>query len=211
MVKDEFTDMEIYENDLMEWQESSDRLILQETICNRLTRYCRRKGMKKLIEDLKVSGYFDAPASTRFHEASFGGLARHSLDVANRFLDLTTKEKLNFPTESALICGYLHDLCKVNLYKPNFTQKGKRSKIAWKQDEILPVGHGEKSIILIERFIDLTPKELIIIRWHMGNYDYSFRNYEDRATKLCPEVKLFSACDMISSVLELMKKGANGE
>ncbi len=33
------------------------------------------------------------------------------------------------------------------------------------------MGHGEKSVFLIERFLRLTPKEALAIRWHMGGFD----------------------------------------
>ena len=34
-----------------------------------------------------------------------------------------------------------------------------------------PVGHGEKSIIQIMRFMYLTEEEVLAIRWHMGAFD----------------------------------------
>lgn len=35
----------------------------------------------------------------------------------------------------------------------------------------LPLGHGEKSLYLIQRHMDLEPEEALAIRWHMGAYD----------------------------------------
>ena len=34
-----------------------------------------------------------------------------------------------------------------------------------------PLGHGEKSLYLIQRHMDLEPEEAMAIRWHMGAYD----------------------------------------
>ncbi len=51
-------------------------------------------------------------------------------------------------------------------------------------DDIMPLGHGEKSIMLISEFIKLTKEELYAIRWHMGgyepkeNYGYISKAYE---------------------------------
>ena len=35
----------------------------------------------------------------------------------------------------------------------------------------MPLGHGEKSLYLIQRHMDLLPEEALAIRWHMGAYD----------------------------------------
>lgn len=35
----------------------------------------------------------------------------------------------------------------------------------------LPLGHGEKSIIQIMRYMQLTEEEMLAIRWHMGAFD----------------------------------------
>lgn len=34
-----------------------------------------------------------------------------------------------------------------------------------------PLGHGEKSLYLIQRHMVLLPEEALAIRWHMGAYD----------------------------------------
>ena len=45
----------------------------------------------------------------------------------------------------------------------------------WKQeyvvDEQLPLGHGEKSIYLINRYMGLSDDEAMAIRWHLGMFD----------------------------------------
>ena len=48
---------------------------------------------------------------------------------------------------------------------------------SWKEVEVygytnsLPLGHGEKSIIQIMRYMQLTEEEMLAIRWHMGAFD----------------------------------------
>lgn len=37
----------------------------------------------------------------------------------------------------------------------------------------LPLGHGEKSVIQIMRFMQLSEEEMLAIRWHMGAFDYA--------------------------------------
>ncbi len=66
--------------------------------------------------------------------------------------------------ESLLICGLLHDVCKIDCYK----KSGK--EWIWNKD-CLPMGHGEKSIYIIQKFMKLTDEEALAIRWHMGGWD----------------------------------------
>jgi hypothetical protein len=35
----------------------------------------------------------------------------------------------------------------------------------------LPMGHGEKSVYILQKFIQLTDEEAIAIRWHLGGFD----------------------------------------
>ena len=35
-------------------------------------------------------------------------------------------------------------------------------------EDRIPYGHGEKSVMMISKFIDLTMEEMYSIRWHMG-------------------------------------------
>ena len=48
---------------------------------NALLRQVNREGTDYLIEDLENLGFYDAPASTRFHLDSDGGLVVHSLNT----------------------------------------------------------------------------------------------------------------------------------
>ena len=51
-------------------------------------------------------------------------------------------------------------------------------------DDLMPLGHGEKSVMILSEFIKLTKEELYAIRWHMGgyeakeNYSYISKAYE---------------------------------
>lgn len=82
-----------------------------------------REGADKLLEWLEKSDFFTAPASTKYHLAKQGGLLQHSLNVRDRLEYLCHEEtkfnkEFTMPSfESIAICGLLHDLCKVNLYK----------------------------------------------------------------------------------------------
>ena len=124
-----------------------------------------RFGMKELIEWLYGSDFFEAPASTRFHGCCEGGLAVHSLNVFERLHDLVAELKVEVPAESVVIAALLHDVCKVGLYIE--TPDGKNP---YKVNKENPKGHAVLSIERIQKFIELTEVEELMIRFHMGVY-----------------------------------------
>lgn len=133
-----------------------------------------RKGVDNLLAWLEKGDFFTAPASTRFHEAYEGGLLEHSLKVYDAFMVLFSKD--NDPIVSVILITLLHDLCKAGFYKKEFRnvkdEKGQWTKVpTYVVDDQFPLGHGEKSVYLIERFIRLKPEEAVAIRWHMGGFD----------------------------------------
>ena len=152
-----------------------------------LLKVVKREGMDKLIDFLDRTDFYTAPASTRFHNAFEGGLAQHSLNVYKALKELTNGK---WSDETLIIVGILHDLCKINLYKVEIKKKKNQETGAWYQepyytsDDSMPLGHGEKSVMLISEFIKLTKEELYAIRWHMGgyepkeNYGYISKAYE---------------------------------
>ena len=133
-----------------------------------------RDGIDRLIEFLEKTDFFAAPASTKFHSNYEGGLADHSLNVYKELKDLTNGE---WPEETIIVVGLLHDICKVNNYKVEMRNKKNPDTGVWYQepyyttDDLMPLGHGEKSVMLISEFIRLTKEELYSIRWHMGGYE----------------------------------------
>jgi len=75
-------------------------------------------------------------------------------------------------------------------------------------EDNFPMGHGEKSVILLQRFIQLTDEELFAIRWHMGpfegGYDGSKVNpsYQKALNKGPLTTMLFTADFEASFILE---------
>lgn len=146
----------------------------------------KRDGAMELLEYLKKTDFFDAPASTRFHLSRPGGLAEHSIHVYERLKSLCEQEclaneKFEMPTDETIaICGLLHDLCKVNFYGIEMRNK-KNEQGVWEKvpfyvvDDQLPYGHGEKSVYIISGFMKLARDEAMAIRWHMGYSDTDFK------------------------------------
>ena len=130
-----------------------------------------REGIDNLINWLEnETDFFTAPASTKYHLAKEEGLLEHSLNVYEEL------KKEYGTTPSTIITALLHDVCKANYYKVSY-KNVKNIDGKWEQvpyyitDDEFPIGHGEKSLILIQRFINLTNQEIYAIRWHMGGFE----------------------------------------
>lgn len=144
-------------------------------------KYIKREGADKLLAHLmsSASDFFTAPASTRFHGAYEGGLVEHSLNVYECLVDYMNRERvqelygLEASDETIAIVALLHDLCKMNFYKPGF-RNVKDDNGVWQKvptyeiEDKLPYGHGEKSVYIISGFMRLTREEAFAIRYHMG-------------------------------------------
>ena len=135
-----------------------------------------RQGADELLEWLKRTDFFTAPASTKYHCACDNGLVMHSVSVFNTMMEKHFDEETdNF--ESFAICGLLHDLCKAQFYKVSSRnvkneQTGQWEKVPYYMvEDSFPYGHGEKSVFLVERFMRLKIEEAMAIRWHMGGFD----------------------------------------
>lgn len=147
----------------------------------------KRDGMDLLLEFIRKSDFYTAPASTRFHSCHEGGLLEHSLNVCRCLISKLESEIWNpilndIPLESIIITALLHDICKTYFYKVDYRNKKNEETGAWEKvpvyvrDDKIPYGHGEKSVMMIEEHIKLTPVERYAIRWHMG-FTESKENY----------------------------------
>ena len=137
----------------------------------------KRKGADRMLEWLKTTDFFEAPASTRFHSAYAGGLVEHSVNVYRTFMKKHFAEGED-DLESVTVCTLLHDICKAGFYEVSYRNQ-KNNAGAWEKvpyytvNDKFPYGHGEKSVYLIERFMRLKTEEAMAIRWHMGGFDDS--------------------------------------
>lgn len=177
-----------------------------------------RENIDYVLEDLDSWGFFEAPASARNHFNFPGGLAEHSLNVYDMAMALRSAiipmrpdmEQLLNP-DSIAIAALLHDVCKTNIYRR--TKRKQRNEIGvWEDIEgyevdysEMPVGHGEKSVIMLLRSgLDLEDEEIFAIRWHMGPWeipmqsiemDKSYRKAHDRS----PLVALIHTADTLAA------------
>ena len=117
-------------------------------------------------EILLTKGFFDAPASTKYHGNYAGGLCEHSYNVTDSLVFMTEALYLGWERpESPYIVGLFHDLCKCDQYVEN------QPRHFIYRDDMLFGGHGEKSVYIISGFMKLSREEAMAINWHMGPYD----------------------------------------
>lgn len=189
----------------------------------RLLKSTQRDHIDVVVAKLEEMGFFAAPASTKFHLSEVGGLAEHSLNVCRVALMLREQMiKMNpvlsehLPEDSVIIASLLHDVCKSDVYKKT-VKKRKNSNGFWEEYEgydvdysNFPVGHGEKSVIVLLRMgLPLTDKEILAIRWHMNAWELPLHSPDikgnfNAAKETCPLCSLLQAADgLAANILEL--------
>ncbi len=190
-----------------------------------------RDGKDDLMAYIRKTDFYKAPSSTRFHLSCEGGLLQHSLNVydclmAKKKSPVWGPILSNIDDESLIIMALLHDLCKANMYFETIKNKKSydpeviadtdprqikhdsmgdyvwQSVIGYDIDEQIPIGHGEKSIILIMNFMKLKANEIFAIRWHMG-YSEEKANYRslDAAIEKYPIALALHEADLEASKL----------
>lgn len=137
----------------------------------------KKEGIPELLEYLdKKTDFFSAPASTKYHSNCDYGLMIHSHHVVEGLIKKNAEFKLGLSDDTIYLTGYMHDLCKTNTYKKGWgltkdPLTGKWIGVAkYEFDEELALGHGEKSVMILQQFIKLSHEEMMMIRWHMGAF-----------------------------------------
>lgn len=165
------------------------------------------------ISQLEKSGYFTAPASMKNHLCFEGGLMIHSLNVydaavaiRNTFSKIRSDVFEDIEEASIIVACLLHDMCKSNLY---FKKRG--AQVDFGKAEFgtsygaLPIGHGEKSVVmLLQMGLPLTDEEICAIRWHMGAWSVNQADSEEQgnfraAERQYPLVTLIQLADTAAS------------
>lgn len=165
-----------------------------------------------LFTKLSGMGFFNAPASRKYHGAYEGGLFDHSLNVMNALVTLTEREMLCWERpESPYIIGLFHDLCKCDLYTPIHENEciatdGNTNlycpvlKGFEYNENMLLKGHGDKSVMIASQLMRLTEEEVLCIRYHMGSFSPSEEwNDYTRAVHKYVNVLFTHTADMLAA------------
>lgn len=167
--------------------------------------------IQKILDWIESTDFYEAPASTIYHESFKHGLLYHTLTVYNCMIDLIqiNKFKDNIDISSATLCCLIHDWCKINLYKPSKRNVKNEETGKWEQIDSYkrnnfehPFGHGTSSMFIAMKLFKLTEEEALAIRWHMGMFNVSSNevNEYQQACEDYPLVHLLQFADQLSIV-----------
>ncbi len=172
-----------------------------------------RDGIMDLLRYVEEkTDFFVAPASTKYHGNYKGGLLEHSLNVYHAVFKLNSMifPDIVIPPDSLAITALFHDLCKANYYELSSRNvkdeaTGRWSKVpCYITNDQFPVGHGEKSVILLMKYISLTDDEILAIRWHMSAFDSAAKGGDyglSKAYEQSPLAVMLHLADMMASYL----------
>ena len=194
----------------------------KERFINLFSEKIKRDGAAELLAYLtsKSSDFFTAPASASYHSSKEGGLVEHSLNVYDCHVDYLSRERvkglygMNYSEETIAIVSLLHDICKVNVYKPGF-RNVKDEFGVWQRvptfefDDKMPYGHGEKSVYIITGYMKLTREEAFAIRYHMGFSGEEDSRNVGRAFEMYPLILALSTADMEATYYVENEKNGN--
>lgn len=118
-------------------------------------------------------------------------------------LDLCSKGGVRPPNENIRTKGYISDVISALKEGKGFPEYVPHYKVK----EELPMGHGEKSVYVLMKFMDLTNSEALAIRWHMMGFDPGIHfNYPSgfparQAAQECKLVNLLFSAEYIATYL----------
>ena len=181
----------------------------------------QRPGIDKLMEYIRKSDFYTAPASTKYHLSCEGGLLQHSLNVLDALRDLLTETDEAewtlmvagritdiIPDESVTITALLHDICKTYFYGTSTRNQKNDATGKWEKvpyytvNDRMPLGHGSKSAMIIKQYMELTTPEMYAIWWHMGfNGNYENDTAAGASFEKYPLALALYTADMMASRL----------
>ena len=187
----------------------------------------QRPGMDRLLNYIRNSDFYTAPASTKYHLSCEGGLLQHSLNVLDALQGMMIKENdgqnedgtprikyhyavagqfvVTIPEESLIIIALLHDICKTHFYAVSTRNAKNEQTGQWEKvpyytvKDRMPLGHGAKSAMLVKEYINLSSPELYAIWWHMGFSDTSDAATLGQAIEKYPIIWALHNADMMAS------------
>ena len=179
----------------------------------------KRPGMDKLLEYIQKSDFYKAPASTKYHLACPGGLLQHSLNVLDALRGLLSwrsdgnweyraagKVVDTIPDDSVIMMALLHDICKTHFYGTSTRNVKNETTGRWEKvpfytvNDMMPLGHGPKSAMIIKQYTTLTSQEMYAIWHHMGmTGDYENDTAVGKSMEMYPAVLALHTADMMAS------------
>lgn len=152
-----------------------------------------REGVDKerLINQLEGSDFFEAPASTRYHNAFRGGLCAHCLNVYDTLIKLcsalyTVEDENNkdsryncpYSDDTLKIVALFHDFDKMNKYERTVQNKKVYSETGSKFDEM-----GKYDWVSVPGYKRKEDSEIFIMGTHGENSAYMTETFIPLSTE----------------------------
>lgn len=174
--------------------------------------------IKHIIEWLRTTDFYTAPASTKYHDACYAGLLTHTLMAYNQLVSLRSVAKFKQVVDdqwwSAVFVILVHDWCKIGRYESYWKNvKDERtgewtqvSAYRYNENPIGRLGHGTQSLIMAMQLCNnnltaLSFEEMAAIRWHMDNWDVTKFEAEDlySCDSNIPMVRMVQFADQLAT------------
>lgn len=162
----------------------------------------------KCITWLNSTDFYIAPGSTQYHDAHPKGLLLHTLRVIESAQKLLESSMFNLVRlDQAIICAAAHDWCKINKYEMYLKNVKDEATGTWNKvpgykyrDQEIPLGHGETSMFILQRFVPVSVEMACAIRWHMGAWQVHQTAYNElqKSNEKYPLVHLLQFADQLS-------------
>ena len=169
----------------------------------------RSEKIYKAIIYLMCKGFTTAPASTKYHLNIPGGLIIHTSHVLKCLTDINKNMYSSFYSqETIFISAVFHDAHKCTdlfnnpQYIPEISEWHKKHMnrmYNWNEDQFA-LDSEMKSVLLCQKFFDLTSHEIQAIMYHSGGFDDKFKKIQGHVYPLT--VMLHMADLYASHVLE---------
>lgn len=166
------------------------------------------KRIESVLNWLHSTDFYDAPASTIYHDSEPHGLLKHTLRVVSNIWELQSISKFQSCTlDSITLCALTHDWCKIGLYstyqrnvKNETTGKWEQVTAYKREEPSIPLGHGVESLYKTMKVFKVTDEEAAAIRWHMGEYNAASNELNElhAANERYPLVQLLQFADRLS-------------
>lgn len=173
--------------------------------------------IKHILEWLRTTDFYTAPASTKYHDACYAGLLNHTLQAYIQLVGLRQVPKFKTVVDtqwwSAVFVVLVHDWCKIGRYesywkniKDDHTHEWiQETAYRYKEDGTARLGHGSQSLILAMQLCNtplttLSFEEMAAIRWHMDDWDSSIYDKEDlyQCNTNIPMVRMIQFADQLA-------------
>ena len=173
--------------------------------------------IKFILEWLRTTDFYTSPASTKYHDACYGGLLNHTLEVYKQLIGLRSVPKFKDVVEnhwwSAVFVVLVHDWCKMGRYESYLRNVKNDDTGAWekvpsfkiREDDMTHLGHGTQSLIMAmqvcnSQYTSLSFDEMAAIRWHMDNWDIGHYDEGDLAkcNEKIPMVRMVQFADQLA-------------